>query len=75
MSDDDFKLTPAQRAYLLAFDTWLHSTWKAQRDEDYDNAARGLKDACLFEVMGEAGVSTEPRNPSERRSRTKRWAA
>lgn len=60
----DFDVSPAQRAYLLAFDNWLHSTWKVRHDENHDNAARDLKDACLREVMQEAGVSTEPRKPS-----------
>ncbi len=56
--DEDIRITPAQRAYLRAFDIWLHTVWKngeAGGGNQADGAAE-LKDACFDHMLKEASV-------------------
>jgi hypothetical protein len=47
--DSDVKITPGMRAYLLAFDNWLHTVWKQGDlgDGRQADGATQMKDACF----------------------------
>ena len=68
--DEDIKITPVQRAYLKAFDNWLHQSWKVHQ-RPHDDPATGLKDACFDDLMLEASS----REPDDWSAPSLSWAA
>jgi hypothetical protein len=65
-NDDDIKISPAQRAYLAAFDNWLHSSWKmgAIAEGKMVDGATELKDAAFDHMLADAGVHLVATDPS-----------
>ena len=58
MDDDaDIKVTPAQRAYLAAFDHWLKHTWATGKAGRMHDGATAVKDACFDAMTAERGMA------------------
>lgn len=65
--DQDIKITPAQRAYLAAFDHWLKTSWATGKTGDQNDGATVVKDACFDAMCTDASV-TIPYYRDQRRS-------